>query len=110
MNTPFTVSTIAWIIVGAAAAGAPVLLVKQYLADKRLAWIAASLVSYSLLIYAYVKILGQGEVSILSPLVKIVSILLVVGSGVLLLGDRLNAKGWTGIALAIAAIYLLSSE
>ena len=110
MNTPFTVSTIAWIIVGAAAAGAPVRLVKQYLADKRLAWIAASLVSYSLLIYAYVKVLGQGEVSILYPLIKIVSILLVVGSGVLFLGDRLNAKGWTGIALAIAAIYLLSSE
>jgi hypothetical protein len=106
MTTPWI-----WIIIGAAAAGAPILFVKRYLADERLAWIAASLASYSLLVYAYVKILGQGgEISILYPLVKITSILLVVGAGGLLLGDRLNVKGWLGIVLAIVAIYLLSTE
>ena len=103
-------STILWILVGAAATAAPVLFVKEYLKDKQTYWLLACVLSYAVLVTAYLNLFATGSVHLLYPIIKVVSILLVVVSSVVLFRERIGWRGIAGGVSAAVAIYLLSTD
>jgi drug/metabolite transporter (DMT)-like permease len=104
-------STILWILVGAAATGAPALLVKEYLKDTRATWLLlACALSYAVLVTSYLNLFATGSVHVLYPIIKVVSIVLVVAGGVVLFRERIGWKGIAGGVSAAVAIYLLSTD
>ena len=103
-------STILWILVGAAATAAPALFVKEYLKNKQAYWLLGCALSYAVLITAYLKLFATGSVHLLYPIIKIMSILLVMVSSVVLFRERIGWRGLAGGVSAAVAIYLLSTD
>jgi drug/metabolite transporter (DMT)-like permease len=104
-------TTLLWILVGAVATAAPALLVKEYLKDTRATWLLlACALSYAVLVTAYLNLFTTGSVHVLYPIIKVVSILLVVVGGVVLFRERIGWKGIAGGVSAAVAIYLLSTD
>ena len=103
-------STILWILVGAVATASPVLFVKEYLKDKQTYWLLACALSYAVLIAAYLTLFATGSVHVLYPIIKVVSIVLVVAGGVVLFRERIGWRGIAGVVSAAVAIYLLSAD
>ena len=98
-----------WMFTAAIAAALPVIFIKQYIHDELPQyWLALPLLSYSILVYAYLQILRDYQMSILYPILKIVSILLVVGTGIFAQKEKLTPINSLGIILGIIAILLLS--
>jgi multidrug transporter EmrE-like cation transporter len=103
-------TTILWILVGAAATGSPALFVKEYLKDKKVHWLLASALSYAVLLSAYLHLFATEPIHVVYPIIKVVSIVLVVAGGIVLFREQIGWKGVAGAALAAVSIYLLSSE
>lgn len=98
-----------WIITAAIVAALPIIFIKQYLEDNEKQYmIWYSFLSYSILIYAYIQILKNSDISILYPIVKIISILLVVIVGIFLNKENFTQTNLLGLILGIIAILLLS--
>ena len=103
-------STILWILVGAAATGGPALFVKEYLKNKNAAWLLACALSYAVLVTSYLNLFATGSVHVLYPIIKVVSIVLVVAGGIVLFRERIGWRGIAGGVSAAVAIYLLSTD
>lgn len=58
--------------------------------------------------YCYYLLLGDRQVAALAPLTALY-VVIPVALGLLLLGERLTARQWSGAALAVLAVYLLST-
>ena len=99
-----------WIFLAAISASIPISLLKRYTETNNKWFIVFSLLSYSLLIYAYTIILLNHNITIIYPIVKIVSILIVVISGLLFFHDSLNIKTGFGLLLGFLSLYLLSTK
>ena len=65
-----------FIFIAAIAAALPVLFIKRYVSDKQQYWLVFSLLSYIILIYAYINIFNNKDIIISYSLVKIVYCLL----------------------------------
>lgn len=102
--------TILWILVGAAATGLPALFVKEFLKDKKAGWLLACALSYAVLITAYLNLFATGSVHVLYPIIKVVSVLLVVVGSIVLFRERIGWKGIAGGVSAAVAIYLLTAD
>ena len=57
--------------------------------------------------FFYIEVFRNNNISTTYPIIKILSILLVVFAGILLFGEELSTKNIIGILLGLAAIYLL---
>ena len=99
-----------WFFVAACAAAAPIPLIKMYTKTNEMYWIWLSIVSYATLIYAYSIILLDRNITIVYPILKVLSVLIVIGAGIVLFYNRLNLRSAVGILLGILSIYLLSKE
>ena len=95
---------------GALATGLPALFVKEYLDNGKGGWLLACAVSYTVLVMAYIQLFSKGNVHVIYPIVKVVSILLVVLGGLVLFRERIGWKGIAGIVCACIAIALLSAD
>jgi len=103
-------STILWILVGAVATGGPALFVKEYLKNKQAYWLLACVLSYAVLITSYLNLFATGSVHVFYPIIKVVSIVLVVAGGVVLFRERIGWRGLAGVVSAAVALYLLSTD
>lgn len=99
-----------WFFIAAAAAAAPIPFIKEYTVDRRLRWIILSFFSYTVLIFSYYRLLPNRDVVIVYPLLKVLSILLVVSAGILVFGNKINMTSAVGILLGVVSLYLLSSQ
>jgi len=97
-------SLYAWYLVAAAAAAAPIPLIKTWTEDGRWVWLALSAASYATLILAYTVVLRAEDIAIVYPFLKVLSVLVVVSVGLLTFGSRLTLQ----VAAGIGSIYLLS--
>lgn len=97
-----------WYFVAAAAAAAPIPLIKRYTEDGHWTWIGLSAVSYATLILAYTFVLRAEDIAIVYPFLKVLSVLFVVMTGLVLFRSHLTLRSATGVGLGAAAIYLLS--
>jgi multidrug transporter EmrE-like cation transporter len=98
------------LLVGGVTSALPALFVKQYLHSKQSYWIALSGISYAILTYVYILLLKNTSVSILYPLLKVFSILFVIGTGLCFFGEQITINIAAGILLGVGSIYLLSNS
>ena len=103
MNAPL-------ILVGGVASALPALFIKQYLHSNQSYWVALSGISYAILTYVYILLLKNNSISILYPMLKVLSILFVIGTGLCFFGEQLTLRLVTGILMGVGSIYLLSNS
>lgn len=106
MNT----NIIIWFLIAIIASVSPVPFTKSYIKDKHIKWVFASMISFLVLTYAYIKIFSQENISIAYPLVKISAILIVAIIGFFLFNEKINLYSSLGIFFGILSIYLLSQN
>jgi len=101
---------IVWFFVAAIAAAAPIPLIKEYTESGDYLYVIASLASYILLVIAYIIILDDKDITILYPMLKVLSVLIVVVAGMIVFQNKITVKSAIGIFLAIVSLWLLSSQ
>lgn len=99
-----------WFFVAAIAAAIPIPLIKLYTETKQYVWIVLSFFSYAMLVLAYSIILSEKNITIVYPILKVLSVIIVVIAGLLLFNNVLDIKSMIGILFGLASIYLLSSK
>jgi multidrug transporter EmrE-like cation transporter len=97
-------------MLGAITSAIPALCMKQYAHSHELYWLLISLISYIILLYVYYKLFEFTGVSILYPFLKVLSILFVIGTGVLVFGEQITSRIGLGLLLGVGSIYLLSNS
>ena len=98
---------IVWLILAALTGALNVILVKQYITTKEIKYIPIVLLSGLTTLYSYYKIFNTSDVSKAYPIVKIISILMVILFGIVMCDEKITFKSSCGIALSIIAMYLL---
>ena len=98
-----------WIIIAVIAASLQVAFVKKYTQTTNLSWICLSFLASLFLILAYVKTFIGHNISIIYPIIKILSIILVITTGVIFFKEKLSMKVIGGIIFGVMSIYLLAS-
>ena len=101
---------IIWIIVATIAAILPVIMIKKYLVNKELRYIALAMIFYAILLISYIHILETAEVSKIYVVLQILQILIVVAYGIFFIGETLYTEKIIGILFGIVAVYLLSKK
>jgi multidrug transporter EmrE-like cation transporter len=106
----FDLVTVAWIILAAITSAIPVAGVKQFLIKKEAIWIFISIISFCLVIYSYAKIFtnNKHQISSIYPLIKCLSIGMIVSFGLVVFNEDFSYKKCVGLALGVGSIYLLS--
>jgi len=97
-----------WFIIAATTPALPLAMIKRYTETNNYYWIIMSICCYLLLIFAYSIILTNTDIAIMYPLLKVISILIVVTLGLIFYKSELDGKSILGIILGIISIYLLS--
>ena len=101
--------SICWIAVAALCSAIPVAAVKQFAVKKEIVWIIISTISCGLMIYSYTKIYNNNiNISSLYPLIKCLSIGMIVAFGLVVFNEDFSHKKCVGLGLGVASIYLLS--
>ena len=103
-------SNLLWYIITAACSASTVALVKKYTQTKEPILIILSLVSQCILIYAYFVILQDKNITVIYPMIKIMSILMVALLGCLMFGNTFTSKSLLGICFGILSICLLTAK
>ena len=98
-----------WYCVSAITSAIPIPFIKNYTKTKHNLWIILSILSYGLLIYSYMQILHEEDISYIYPTLKIASIVIVVSAGVIMFNDKLDIRCIFGLLLGLTSIYILST-
>jgi multidrug transporter EmrE-like cation transporter len=97
-----------WILLAAICAALTPILLKQYTTNKNSLYVFGAVVSFAVLIYAYVRIFETESLTVSYPLVKIIAIFLVLAVGVFIFKETLSFQRILGIILGLIAIGLLA--
>lgn len=97
-----------WFISALVASVLPLILIKKYIEKNNILYMAAAIIIYVLLIFIYYKLFINNNMSTIYPLIKIISIILVVILGIFLFGENINLIKLIGILLGIISVYLLT--
>ena len=95
------------ILLAAITGATNVVLVKQYIITKDICYIPILLLSGLITLYSYYNIFTSRDISNGYPIVKILSILIVVFFGIIVYDEKISYKKLVGIILSIIAMYLL---
>ena len=98
-----------WMIFGALSASIPVSLLKIYTKTKQIYLVFLSVICYLLSITSYINVFQKNNIITSYIIMKILSDLLVITSGILFFKEVLSIKKWFGILLALISVYLISS-
>ncbi len=102
--------TIFWFLLAAISAALPIPFIKEYTMNDSINWIIYSITSYLILILSYSKILRNKNITIIYPLLKVLSVLIVITTGLVVFGNKMNIVSGIGIIFGIISLYLLSSQ
>jgi drug/metabolite transporter (DMT)-like permease len=103
----YDTKTIFWIFVAAFALAVPVPLIKRYTQTKDMGPLCLAIGSYYVLVYAYMELFAKNDFIVISPVVKVLSLVMVVASAILFFGSRLTPRIVAGLVAAIVSIILL---
>jgi multidrug transporter EmrE-like cation transporter len=103
------IKSIFWILFGALVSAIPVTLIKLYTETKQIFLLFLSVICYLLVLVSYVHVFEKGDIITFYIIMKILSDILVILSGILFFSEKLSIKKSFGILLAILSVYLLSS-
>ena len=99
-----------WLSSAALIAALPIPVIKKYIETKNLIWVFVALFLYSLLVYLYTVILKSKDMIIVYPLLKVLSALIVILSGISFFNSKLNIESGIGIFLGLCSLYFLSKD
>jgi multidrug transporter EmrE-like cation transporter len=108
MNTD-TIMLVFWVILAAITASLEVVFIKKYIQTKEWSWFYLSFLTSLFLILAYVKTFSGQNVSIIYPIIKILSIIIVIITGEIFFNNKLTIRVIGGIIFGVMSIYLLAS-
>lgn len=98
-------------LLAAIAAALPIPLIKKYTeGNPKHIWLILALVSYMILIYSYIIILQDKNITVVYPIVKVISILVVLLFGIFVFGNKISGEIGLGVLFGIISIYLLSKN
>ncbi len=81
--------------------------IKQYISNKNNIYLVLTILSYLLLIYAYIKLFEKAEVSSTYTILQILQILIVLVMGIIFFKESINMTKMIGIILGTISIYFL---
>lgn len=87
-----------------------VILLKSHMLTQNKVYVPLAIISELILVFSYMAILNNSKMNIMYPLIKIMSILIVVPIGILLYDEQLNFLNIIGVILGILALLLLSCK
>ena len=100
---------ILWMLFGALTTAIPVTLIKIYTESKQIFLLFLSVLSYILAIISYINVFEKGDIITCYIIMKILSDILVISSGILFFSEKVSIKKGFGILLALLSVYLISS-
>lgn len=103
-----SLDTVFWILVAAILSAMPISFIKHYTQTKDIYWLILSLFCYIILIYALTNLLDKTNIAIIYPIIKSLSIILVVLFGIIYFEHKLNQYTGLGILFGLASIALLA--
>ena len=83
------------------------LCIKQYIITKNITYIVLSAILYMALIYIYVELFQNGEISSLYVILQIVQILIVSLIGIVLYHEKITTNKIIGIIAGLICVYLI---
>ena len=95
-------------LLSATTAAIPIPILRLYNTTNNSLYILAAVISYSILIMTYIYLLQNNSMSILYPLLKVSSILIVIFSGLLFFNEKLSKYQIAGIVFGLLSIILMS--
>ena len=98
-----------WVLFGSLTTAIPVTLIKIYTESKQKFLLFLSILSSILAIISYVTIFEKGDIITFYIIMKILSDLLVIASGILFFSEKLTIKKGFGVLLALLSVYVISS-
>ncbi|AGC02327.1 integral membrane protein [Acanthamoeba polyphaga moumouvirus] len=102
-----TNSKIFWYFVAAIISAIPIPIIQKYVNTNNKFYLFLAMLFYFILIFIYAQVLQSTQMSIAYPLIKFLSIILVVIFGVLFFNNKLTTKQIIGIIIGGVALYLL---
>jgi len=97
-------------IIAIIASSMTVLLLKQHTKSKNDMCIIFAIISELVLIFAYLTILNNYKMNVMYPIIKIMSMIIVVFVGVFLYDEHMIIENKIGIVFGIVALLLLSKK
>jgi len=101
---------IIWFLIAAISAALPIPLIKEYTLSNNFIWIILSIIIYCILVLSYSIVLVDKNIIIVYPILKVLSAMIVVLSGVVFFNNKLDFESIIGILLGIITIYILSGK
>jgi multidrug transporter EmrE-like cation transporter len=100
--------TVFWVLVAATASAVPVSLIKHYTQTQKIHWLTLSLICYLILMYSLIQLLKDANIAIIYPILKFLSILMVVAFGIIFFKHKLTNYTALGIVFGLTSIALLA--
>jgi multidrug transporter EmrE-like cation transporter len=97
-----------WIIIATIASASPVLLVKEYIKSNNLRFIVLAIVSYLTLLFTYIHLFKENEISKIYSLIKIAQLVIVALIAIQIHNEKINKNKIIGIAAGVVSIIYLS--
>uniref|UniRef100_A0A6G6ACD3 Membrane protein n=1 Tax=Borely moumouvirus TaxID=2712067 RepID=A0A6G6ACD3_9VIRU len=102
-------SKIFWYLIAAIISAIPIPIIQKYVDTKNKFYLFLAMLFYLILVLIYAQVLQSTQMSIAYPLIKFLSIILVVVFGVLFFNNKLSTKQIIGILIGGVSLYLLCS-
>ncbi len=97
-----------WIILGIITSASPVLLVKEYIRSSKQHFIILALLSYIMLLFIYIHLFKNNEISKVYSLIKILQLVIVVLISIQFYNEKVNKNKIIGLIAGIVSIIYLS--
>jgi len=101
---------IIWFLIAAITSALQMIFIKKYTDTKYLFWVILSLLSAFIMLLSYTIIVVDNNITIIYPIIKILSIVIVSTVGFFAFNNKIDTKSFIGILLGIVSIYLLSHK
>ena len=102
--------TIFWFLIAAISAALPIPIIKEYTISHNFLVIILAIFIYIILVLSYSIILADKNIIIVYPILKVLSAILVICSGMVFFNNKLDFDSIIGILLGIITIYILSNK
>lgn len=86
----------------------PLIMIKKYTVTSNYMWLLAAAIIFMILIFIYIQVINNNNISIIGPVIKIIEVILFVIAGMLLFNEKMDGRHLIGIFLGIVSIWLLS--
>jgi multidrug transporter EmrE-like cation transporter len=100
-------ATLSWLILGTIISALVVLLIKRYTISKNKMLLIFAIILQIISVFIYVEIFTTNNICTMYTFTKILSILIVLGIGILIFNEEVTTNNIIGIIFSVVALFLL---